>query len=132
MNYLLDTDTLSFYLRGNPNIKGRILAASPDHLHIATISVMEIEYGLTLKPERRPQVEAGLLPLLQAIALVPFDTIAAISTAKVRAGLTQAGTPIGAYDVQLAGIALAHGLTLVTHNIREFSRVAGLVIEDWF
>jgi tRNA(fMet)-specific endonuclease VapC len=132
MNYLLDTDTLSFYLRGNQSIKAHILATPPDHLYIAAISVMEFEYGLSRKPEHRQEVEAGLLPLLQTAVLVPFDTAAAIAAGQVRAQLAGQGTPIGAYDVQLAGIALTRDLILVTHNTREFSRITGLKLEDWF
>lgn len=66
-----------------------------------------------------------------------FDDLAATTFVTVRAQLEMRGTPIGAYDLQIAAIAthqeyaLAHNLTLVTHNTREFERVEGLQIEDW-
>jgi tRNA(fMet)-specific endonuclease VapC len=62
---------------------------------------------------------------------LPFDDEAAIVFGEVRAALANAGTPIGPYDLQIAAIALANDLTLVTHNTREFVRVSGLRLEDW-
>jgi tRNA(fMet)-specific endonuclease VapC len=62
---------------------------------------------------------------------LPFDDAAAEVYAVIRAQLEAVGTPIGPYDLQIAAIALANGLTLVTHNTREFSRVTGLLLEDW-
>jgi len=61
----------------------------------------------------------------------PFGDDAAISCGQIRARLASAGTPIGAYDLQIAAIALANNLTLVTHNTREFGRIEGLQVEDW-
>ncbi|MEM6713811.1 MAG: virulence-associated protein [Cyanobacteria bacterium P01_D01_bin.6] len=61
----------------------------------------------------------------------PFDKNSAQICGQLRAHLSSQGTPIGAYDLQIAAIALANQLTLVTHNVREFSRVRGLGIEDW-
>lgn len=68
--------------------------------------------------------------LKQFISL-PFGDETAILFGKIRAQLARAGTPIGAYDLQIAAIALVNDLTLVTHNTREFERVEGLQIEDW-
>jgi tRNA(fMet)-specific endonuclease VapC len=62
---------------------------------------------------------------------LPFDDVAAEQYAPVRAALESAGRPIGAYDLLIASIALAHGLTVVTHNVARFSRVPGLSVEDW-
>jgi tRNA(fMet)-specific endonuclease VapC len=62
---------------------------------------------------------------------LPFDDEAAEHYGRIRAELTTEGTPIGGNDFLIAAIALANGLTLVTHNTREFARVTGLTIEDW-
>lgn len=67
----------------------------------------------------------------RTVAVLPYDTGAARATAGVRADLKARGQPIGAYDVLIAGCALAHGLILVTSNTGEFARVEGLVLEDW-
>lgn len=64
-------------------------------------------------------------------ASLTFDEAAANAFGRVKAALEIAGTPIGSYDMQIAAIALVHGLIVVTHNTREFSRIAGLQIEDW-
>ncbi len=62
---------------------------------------------------------------------LPFDDVTALTYGRIRAELAANGTPIGPNDFQIAAIALTHNLILVTHNTREFSRVSGLVIEDW-
>ncbi len=62
---------------------------------------------------------------------MPFDGKAAIIYGDIRADLERKGTPIGAYDLQIASIALANNLILVTHNLREFNRVHNLQLEDW-
>ncbi|WP_347566139.1 PIN domain-containing protein [Scytonema sp. UIC 10036] len=68
---------------------------------------------------------------LEVFISFSFDDIAAFIAGRVRSQLASLGTPIGANDLLIASIALAHDLTLVTHNIGEFSRVEGLRIEDW-
>jgi tRNA(fMet)-specific endonuclease VapC len=64
-------------------------------------------------------------------SIIHLDSEAAIIAGRLRAELAAIGTPIGPYDVQIAAIAMANNLILVTHNTREFSRVNGLQIEDW-
>jgi len=68
---------------------------------------------------------------LAEIALLPLDARAVRATARLRAELRRAGKPIGEMDALIAGHAIGLGLTLVTHNTREFGRVAGLTVEDW-
>ncbi|MDX2240998.1 MAG: hypothetical protein NW224_09970 [Leptolyngbyaceae cyanobacterium bins.302] len=62
---------------------------------------------------------------------LPFDDLSAVAFGTIRAQLETAGTPIGAYDLQIAAISLANNLTLITHNTAEFSRVDSLAIADW-
>jgi tRNA(fMet)-specific endonuclease VapC len=69
--------------------------------------------------------------LFGAIRILPYDRPAVVETARARASLRRRGRPIGAYDILLAGTALAHGLILVTANVREFKQVEGLRTEDW-
>jgi tRNA(fMet)-specific endonuclease VapC len=74
----------------------------------------------------------GLLGALrQQFVSVPLDEVAAEESGKIRADLAAKGAPIGPYDLLIAAIARANGLILVTHNTVEFSRVAGLSLEDW-
>jgi tRNA(fMet)-specific endonuclease VapC len=72
-----------------------------------------------------------LTPFLHQFISLPFDDKAARKFGNIRADLAKAGTPIGPYDLQIAAIALVNRLILVTHNTREFSRIAGLKLEDW-
>jgi tRNA(fMet)-specific endonuclease VapC len=90
----------------------------------------EIAYGMAKKPVPEPR-RTRQARFLAEIASLPFDDAAAEIAGRVRAGLDRAGTPIGPYDLLIAAIALAHDLTLVTHNRREFGRVPGLRTEDW-
>ncbi|MBM3788553.1 MAG: type II toxin-antitoxin system VapC family toxin [Acidobacteria bacterium] len=70
--------------------------------------------------------------LVGACRVLPFDEMAARTAARIRLDLEARGSPIGPIDTLIAATALAHGAILVTHNVREFERVAGLIIEDWF
>lgn len=79
-------------------------------------------------PERSPAKEQEFL---NQYASLPFDDQAALIYGRIRAQLAAAGTPIEPYDLQVAAIALANNLTLVTHNTDEFRRVERLQIEDW-
>ena len=132
MRYLLDTNTCVQFLRyGIASPVGRKLAAvSPADVAICSVVLGELLFGAlrSQTPARdRNKVEA----LRAAFHSLPFEDLAAEEYAKLRADLAAKGTPIGANDMLIAAIALANGLTLVTHNTGEFSRVVGLTLEDW-
>jgi tRNA(fMet)-specific endonuclease VapC len=131
MTYLLDTNTCINYLnrRGSP-IKQRLPAVPAASVQLCSIVKAEL-YDGAYRSSRREQNLVLLKRLFGQFASVPFDDAAAESYGRIRAELSLAGTLIGPNDLMIAAIALAHGLTLVTHNTREFSRVAGLAIEDW-
>lgn len=118
-------------VRREPKVLQRLEATSPSLLVISTVTLMELEYGLQRQPQRRSDIEAVLLPFLQDINIVPYNLEDARATAAVRAALAGSGQPVGPYDVMLAGVGLARGLTIVSGNLREFGRVAGLLAEDW-
>ena len=88
-------------------------------------------YFVAWRSARREQNLALLESLSATFVSLPFDSAAARSCGELRAALAGLGKPIGPYDIQIASIALANRLTLVTHNTGEFQRVPGLVIEDW-
>jgi tRNA(fMet)-specific endonuclease VapC len=92
---------------------------------------MEVAYGLLLNPRLAQRLKPVMDAFFGAIRVLPSDGKAAETTAKGRANLKRRGRPIGAYDVLIAGTALAHDLILVTSNVREFKQVEGLRIEDW-
>jgi tRNA(fMet)-specific endonuclease VapC len=131
MKYLLDTCTVSDFVKGEPGVLATLKSTSPELIAISTVTRMEIEYGLLLNPPRARKLAPILDALLSAIAVLPFDDADAKAAAAVRATLHQEGRPIGPYDCQIAGSGLARGLVVVTANDAEFRRVGGLCVENW-
>jgi tRNA(fMet)-specific endonuclease VapC len=134
MRYLLDTNIVSYFLRGaSPALNQRILDSTPDELAISIISAGELRYGLSrLPPSRRAaQLAHQLDGLLTAVPVLALPPEAAQHYGTARSQLEAAGTPIGGNDLWIAAHALSQDLTLVTNNTREFERVAGLKLENW-
>lgn len=131
MKYLLDTCVISDFIKGHPNVLTKIKYSQPNDLAISTITAMEINYGLQLNPERAKKIQTIIDNLLSMIHILPYEQKDAASTASIRASLKSQGTPIGSYDVMIAGTALSRGLTMVTSNTNEFERITGLRLEDW-
>lgn len=131
MKYLLDTCTVSDFVKGEQGVLATIKSTSPALIAISAVTRMEIEYGLLLNPARAKKLAPILDAFLSAIAVLPFDDADAKAAAAVRATLHQEGRPIGPYDCQIAGCGLARGLVVVTANEAEFRRVGGLCIENW-
>lgn len=130
MKYLLDTNIVSTWAtRDNPALLLRLLQTPPNAFAICSIVKMEILYGLALKPGLK--WANAVRKVLDAVTVITFDEVSAAEAARVRAQLRAQGTPIGHYDLLIAGTALANDLIMVTNNTREFSRVPGLVVEDW-
>ncbi len=131
MIYLLDTCTVSDFAKGQPNVLSCIKATPPSLIAISSITRMELEYGLKLNPQRAAKLAPVMNVFLSSIKILPFSDADAHAAGAIRAALRQKGTPIGPYDILIAGSAIAHGLTVVTSNTGEFSRIDGLTIEDW-
>jgi tRNA(fMet)-specific endonuclease VapC len=131
MIYLLDSNVWVAILRTkHPEVAARYGATDQADVRTCSVVVGELYYGCekSAKPvENRATVDALLAPM----PCLPFDAAAANHFARLRRYLESRGQQIGPYDLQIAAIALANGCTLVTHNTGEFSRVPGLVIEDW-
>ncbi|MCB9129218.1 MAG: type II toxin-antitoxin system VapC family toxin [Ardenticatenales bacterium] len=131
MMWMPDTNAWIRYL--NPqssSVKGHFLKHSPNSIFLCDIVKAELYFG-AFKSARRDENLALLDELSLGFPSFPFDGSAARHFGRIRSELTQAGRPIGPYDLQIAATALSHNFILVTHNTREFSRVAGLQIEDW-
>jgi tRNA(fMet)-specific endonuclease VapC len=131
MRFLLDTCVLSDFAQGQRATLEKMKATAPDDLAASAITQMEIAYGLLLNPKLGRQLAPIMDALLSTIRVLPYDSEAAASSARVRANLKRSGRPIGAYDLLIAGTALAYDLTLITSNVREFRQVQGLKIENW-
>ncbi|MBW4578653.1 MAG: type II toxin-antitoxin system VapC family toxin [Tildeniella nuda ZEHNDER 1965/U140] len=131
MIYLLDTNACIVYLRGqNAGLIRRLAALPPSDIALCSIVKTELFYGAMLSrdPTRSLRIQQAFVA--QFVSL-PFDDQVALICGRIRGQLATQGIPIGPYDVQIAAIAIAHHLTLVTHNTREFSRVEALQMEDW-
>ena len=128
--YALDTNSLSYALRGQGGVAARLTATGPARVAVPSMVLFELQYGLT-KVGRQREL-AALEVFLRPESILHFDDECARRAAAVRVALELAGTPIGLADLLIAGTALAHGCTLITHNTREFSLVPGLRVEDWY
>lgn len=128
MKYLLDSNAVIALLKGQPKFLKRLRRHEPSALGMSAIVAHELYFGAykgKRQTENLSRVEALRFEVLE------FDREDARQAGELRATLALAGTPIGPYDVLIAGQAMARNLTLITHNTREFERVAGLRIEDW-
>lgn len=134
MRYLLDTDSLSYFFRGEGQIAQRLRALTPTDVAIPAPVLYESRYGMLrlASGARQAALLAALDRAVGTMDVLPFDAAAAEAAARVRAQLEALGVGIGPIDAQIAGISLAHSATLVTRNVREFSRVAGLLIDNWY
>lgn len=131
MSYLLDTNAWIHYLNpGDSPIKHKIRTIPPSQIFLCSVVKAELYFG-AYKSSRRDANLSLLEKLFTQFACLPFDGQTARVFGEIRANLAAKGNPIGPYDLQIAAIALGHGLILVTHNVQEFSRVPGLVLEDW-
>ncbi|MES1240340.1 MAG: type II toxin-antitoxin system VapC family toxin [Acidobacteriota bacterium] len=131
MTYLLDTNTCIRYLNGtSETIRSRLEACNPEEVVLCSIVKAELVYG-ALKSGNPDKNLERLRNFTDRFASLPFDDGAAEVYGRVRARLERRGTPIGPNDLLIAAISLAHRMTLVTHNVDEFSRVEDLHYEDW-
>lgn len=131
MNYLLDTCVVSDLFRKIPSVIKHFEAIASEKINISSITVMEIEYGLKLNPEREKKIQPVWKRLLENIHVVSFSPQCACAAASIRAILKKKGLSIGPYDSLLAGTCLAHDMVFVTSNLSEFNRVPKLTVEDW-
>ena len=128
--YMLDTNVTSAALRGDPVINDRLIDLPTGSWCISAVTAAEHLYGLAKKPAAARLAEL-VHAFLEVAVVKPWDRTAASELGHLRAYLARDGQMIGAYDGLIAAHALSLNLTLVTANVREFSRVAGLRIENW-
>jgi tRNA(fMet)-specific endonuclease VapC len=129
--YMLDTDTSSYIMkRSHAQVLQRLQRVPIADVCISVISRCELMYGVEVSP-RQPQDQAALDLYLRHIAVLDYPSDAAVDYAEIRADLKKRGNLIGANDLLIAAHARFLGLTLVTNNIGEFSRVQGLRVENW-
>jgi tRNA(fMet)-specific endonuclease VapC len=129
--YVLDTNTVVFLFKGQGRVGERLLATAPTDVALPAVVVYELGTGAALSkaPAKRRQ---QLATLLEAVRVIPFGRAEAAVAAQIRAELEARGEGIGPLDTLIAATAAASRGTLVTHNLREFKRVRGLALEDWY
>lgn len=128
--WMLDTNALSELIR-NPSgpLVQRLAREAVDAVCTSIVVACELRFGAQRKGSAA--LTQRVEQLLEALTVLPFDEPADQHYAEIRAALEQAGTPIGSHDLLIAAHARSRRLTLVTHNLREFTRVPGLAVEDW-
>ena len=129
--YLLDTNIVSYWMRGDAGIVGRIQKYSPADLSLSAITLAEILYGIEKSPVKKKERQEKIRQISSLLDLYSFDEAAAGEYAIIRSQLEREGIIISERDTQIASIAMANKLTVVTHNVREFGRVRRLKVEDW-
>ncbi len=131
--FLFDTDTITNIVKPRPsqNLLAKLENVSKNQQYISTITISEIVYGA--EKSQRPEHHLNNLEtiLLPAVNLVCFDTKAAYVCGRIRAELEKRGTPLDLADLEIASIAIANNLILVTNNVRHFERVPLLQFENW-
>ena len=130
MRYALDTNTVSYYMRRQGSVVTRLQALAPQQIVLPALVVFEVSFGLR-RVNRVESLDAFAM-MVESTTLLDFDREAADHAARIRVHLDAQGTPVGLADLLIAATARRHGCTLVTHNTREFERVPGLLLEDWY
>ena len=131
IKYMLDTNMIAYAKNRRPAVVlEHLMQHDPSQICISSITMAELEYGVhnSSKPE---QNRTALMMFLSGITILPFDSDASFEYGKIRYDLKSKGIPISGDDLLIDAAAKSLGLTLATHNTREFSRVEGLSIEDW-
>ncbi len=131
MKYMLDTNICIFIIKNKPEtVIRKFMEYDAGDICISAITYAELVHGVE-KSAAREKNRIALTVFLSEIHIIPFDDAAAQAYGVVKAELQRSGTPIGPLDTLIAAHAKALKVVLVTNNTREFSRVDGLVVEDW-
>lgn len=131
IRYMLDTNTVVYAQKQNPvSVLKHLLSHNPSEIAISSITLAELEYGI-YNSSKPAQNQIALTMFLSEITVLPFDSDAAFEYGFIRFDLKSRGAIIGPNDLLIAAHAKSQDITLVTHNLREFSRIEGLKLEDW-
>ena len=129
--YLLDTNTLIYFFKQQGQVAAHLQRVQASQIALPSVVVFELEYGL-LRSTKPDAQQRGMDAAFSTYRVLPLDAKSAKFAAGVKHAMEVAGTPIGQADQLIAGMALANDMTLITRNTREFSRVPGLRLENWF
>lgn len=129
--YILDTNTLIYFFKGMGRVSEKLLSVPPQEIGLPAVVLYELSVGIakSFSPEKR---RMQLDQFSGVVNILPFDREEARHAAGIRAALEAEGRFIGPYDILIAATALSNKGVLVTHNLKEFSRIDGLQLEDWY
>jgi tRNA(fMet)-specific endonuclease VapC len=127
--FMLDTDTVSFALRGQGAVGTKLVAHAPSELCLSAISLSELRFGADRRGSKR--LHRLIDTFTMSVTVVSFDAVAAAMFGRLCARLESRGKPIGVLDTLIAAHAMALNLTLVTNNTKHFGRVTGLKTVNW-
>ena len=131
ISHLLDTNAVIALIgRKSDRLVSRVLHSPQGSLGLPSVVAYELYFGAQKSAKVQHNLETLRL-LMADFSILDFDQNDAFVAGEIRAALAAKGTPIGPYDVLIAGQAKARGLTLVTNNVGEFNRVENLQVEDW-
>ncbi|MCD6271402.1 MAG: type II toxin-antitoxin system VapC family toxin [Deltaproteobacteria bacterium] len=129
--YLLDTNIISYWMRGDRKVIDRLKKIAPSDLFLSSITLAEILYGIEKSPMKKKERRLKIKQISSLLGMYSFDEAAAWEYAVIRAQLEREGRVISERDTQIASIAMANKLIVVTHNVKEFGRIGKLKVEDW-
>jgi tRNA(fMet)-specific endonuclease VapC len=131
MRYMLDTNICIYAIKHKPEkVFNKLQEVDPEDVCVSSVTYAELVHGV----EKSAAVEKNRLALLMLLAnieILNFDVDAADCYGKIKADLDKKGTPIDPLDMMIAGHAVSMGYAVVTNNVKEFSRVQGLILENW-
>jgi tRNA(fMet)-specific endonuclease VapC len=127
---MLDTDTVSFALRGEGNVSSHILHHKPSDLCISSITLAELRFGAEKRKSKK--LHRLIDTFTASIAPLAFDAASASHFGRIAADLALRGTPIASFDAMIAAHAVAQKVILVTNNVKHFGRIPALRCENWF
>lgn len=126
---MLDTDTVSYAIRGDGEVATRLVEHTPDALCVSAITAAELRFGAARR--KSAKLHRIIDEFFRAMRVMPFDDASAVHYAVISNNLARRGSPIGDFDVLIAAHAMSLNLTLVTNNVKHFTRVRGLRVENW-
>lgn len=130
MNYVLDTDTIIYLLKGMPSITERIASISMGEINTTIINHAELLFGAYNSTRKQQNLKKAEM-FLHNIKILPFCEQASTIFAEQKAWLKKHGTLMADLDLMIASITLRHEMVLVTNNRRHFERLKNLQLENW-
>src|SRR5207244_2553320 len=121
--FMLDTDSVSFAVRGEGRVGSKIVERRPSELCISAITLAELRFGIERRKSAR--LDRTITALLSNLSVMPFDDACAVTFGRIASKLAETGSPIGDLDALIAAHAITLHITLVTNNAKHFARVPG-------